>query len=98
MNTEPTVTPASVSEPSVSKDATSLASPAPSRAQRRAKRLLAIVALVAVVALIFSGLLWQKLANIQEQLARQSADAITNATEARVSAKQAQRVLDAAPG
>jgi uroporphyrin-3 C-methyltransferase len=37
-----------------------------------------------------SGFLWQKLATIQEQLARQSADATGNASEARVSAKQAQ--------
>ena len=39
-----------------------------------------------------SLLLWQKLSNIQEQLARQSADAGTNAVEARAMAKQAQEL------
>jgi uroporphyrin-III C-methyltransferase len=45
---------------------------------------------VAGVSLVASGLLWQKLANIQEQLARQSQDAGSNAVEARALAKQAQ--------
>ena len=45
---------------------------------------------VAVVALVVSGLLWQKLATIQEQLARQSADATAQSVEARATAKQAQ--------
>src|SRR4029079_14039228 len=36
-----------------------------------------------------SGLLWQKLSNIQEQLARQSADAGSNAIEARGMARHA---------
>lgn len=40
--------------------------------------------------LIASFMLWQKLSNIQEQLARQSADAGTNAIEARTLARQAQ--------
>ena len=90
MNSEPTVTEPSVGEHSVTTGAQPLAAPAPSPAQRRAKRMLGVVALVAVAALFFSGLLWQKLSAIQEQLARQSADATGNATEARVSAKQAQ--------
>jgi uroporphyrin-3 C-methyltransferase len=40
--------------------------------------------------LIATVMLWQKLSNIQEQLARQSADAGTNAIEARTLARQAQ--------
>ena len=40
-----------------------------------------------------SGLLWQKLSNIQEQLARQSADAGKQATEARAIAKDAQELV-----
>lgn len=50
-----------------------------------------LVALAALcgVALLSSGLLWQKLANIQEQLARQSADTSVQAVEARTLAKQA---------
>ena len=47
---------------------------------------------VAVAALLVSGLLWQKLASIQEQLARQSADAGAQATEARATARQAQEL------
>jgi uroporphyrin-III C-methyltransferase len=51
-----------------------------------------LFALLAFLALASSVLLWQKLANIQEQLARQSADAGSNAVEARAMAKQAQEL------
>ena len=47
------------------------------------------VALVAGVALLVSGLLWQKLDNIQEELARRSLDAGAQAIEARMLAKAA---------
>jgi uroporphyrin-3 C-methyltransferase len=47
---------------------------------------------LSAVALVASGLLWQKLSNIQEQLARQSADSGANAVEARTVAKQAQEL------
>lgn len=47
---------------------------------------------IAAVSLVLSGLLWQKLSNIQEQLARQSQESGSVATEARVLAKQAQEV------
>lgn len=49
-----------------------------------------LLVLVAIAALASSVLLWQKLSTIQEQLARQSADAGTNAVEARAVARQAQ--------
>ena len=49
-------------------------------------------AVVAVLALLVSALLWQKLNNIQEQLARQSADAGATATSANAMAKQAQEL------
>lgn len=45
---------------------------------------------VAAASLVFSGALWQKLSSIQEQLARQSADATAQAGEARAAAKAAQ--------
>jgi len=48
--------------------------------------------LVAVGGLAGSVLAWQKLGNIQEQLARQSADATAQATEARATARQAQEL------
>jgi uroporphyrin-3 C-methyltransferase len=43
-----------------------------------------------VLALLLSVLLWQRLATVQEQLARQSADSGANAVEARAVARQAQ--------
>lgn len=48
---------------------------------------------VAVVALWVSVLLWQKLSRIQEQLARQSADAGQQSMEAKAWAKQAQETV-----
>ncbi len=50
----------------------------------------ALLILVTLLALASSVLLWQKLSGIQEQLARQSADAGANAIEARALARQAQ--------
>lgn len=55
-------------------------------------RLQVAIALVAGLALLFNVLLWQKLGNIQEQLARQSADAGSQAVEARATARQAQEL------
>lgn len=46
-----------------------------------------------VVSISASGLLWQKLSNIQEQLARQSADAGKQSTEALTLAKEAQELV-----
>ena len=54
--------------------------------------LLIVLALLATLALLSSVLLWQKLSSIQEQLARQSADAGAQSTEARAVAKQAQEM------
>ena len=53
-------------------------------------RAVIVLGAVSVVALLVSGLLWQKLSSIQEQLARQSSAATSQSTEARVSAKEAQ--------
>ena len=50
------------------------------------------VALLAFGGLLFSGLLWQKLGNIQEDLARRSTDSGAQAIEARTLARQAQDV------
>ena len=50
------------------------------------------IALLALLALLASGLLWQKLASMQEQLARQSADAGAQSIEARSTARQAQEL------
>lgn len=85
MNTEPSLTAASA-PPEGSPI------PSPVMPKRRTRRLIWAVALVAGVALVFSGLLWQKLGNIQEQLARQSADTGGQAIEARATARQAQEL------
>lgn len=45
---------------------------------------------VALLALLLTGLLWDRLATVQDQLARQSADTGANAAEARLLARQAQ--------
>ena len=85
MNTEPSLTAAS---------APLEGSPAPSPVPPKgmAMHLQWVIALVAGVALVVSVLLWQKLGNIQEQLARQSADAGSQAVEARAMARQAQEL------
>lgn len=57
------------------------------------KRWLMGVALVAVAGVVLSGLLWQRLGFIQEQLARQNASVGADATEARINAKQAQALV-----
>jgi uroporphyrin-3 C-methyltransferase len=59
---------------------------------KASSRWLWAVGLVAAGGLLGSALTWQKLSNIQEQLARQSADTGAQATEARATAKQAQEV------
>ena len=66
---------------------TANASAAPGHGQRLA---LGIAGAVAALALVSSVLLWQKISTIQEQLARQSADAGTQSIEARTVARQAQ--------
>lgn len=48
---------------------------------------------VAAAALVSSGMLWQKLSAIQEQLARQSADSGAQAIEARTMARQAEELV-----
>lgn len=57
-----------------------------------ARGMLYFIVILAALALAASGLLWQKLANIQERLARQSADAGSTALEARAAARQAQEL------
>lgn len=64
----------------------------PTTAPNLAQGLQWAVAVVAMLGLITSGLLWQKLSNMQEQLARQSAEAGAQATQAAGQSKQAQAV------
>ena len=55
--------------------------------------LLGVLALVTLLALLISVLLWQKVVGMQEQLARQSADALAQSTEARTLARQAHETV-----
>jgi uroporphyrin-3 C-methyltransferase len=55
-------------------------------------RWLLAVALLALAGVIASVLVWQKFSDIQQQLARQSADAGAQSGEARLTAKQAQEL------
>ncbi|MCM2253461.1 MAG: uroporphyrinogen-III C-methyltransferase [Ramlibacter sp.] len=59
---------------------------------RAARGLMYVLLAVAAVSLAVSGMLWSKLSNIQEQLARQSQEAGGNAIEARALARQAQEL------
>ena len=52
--------------------------------------LLLVVALLAAAGLLASGLLWQKVSNMQEELARRSTDSGAQAVEARTLARQAE--------
>ncbi|MDM0104794.1 uroporphyrinogen-III C-methyltransferase [Variovorax sp. J22R24] len=52
-----------------------------------------LLALVALAALLISLALWQKVSGMQEQLARQSADALAQSLEARTLARQAHEVV-----
>lgn len=72
-------------DPATSAAAAGAEAPAPAR---RGWLLLSLV--LAAAGLGASGLLWQRLASIQEQLARQSADAGAQSVEARTLARQAQ--------
>ena len=64
--------------------------PAPLNAGLLSAKWLLLVAALAVAGLLASGLLWQKLGNIQEELARRSTDSGAQAIEARTLARQAQ--------
>jgi uroporphyrin-3 C-methyltransferase len=84
----PAVDPAAAGAP-----VTGLADPAgPAGNVTFGRGVLLALAGVSVAALLASGLLWQKLSHIQEQLARQSADTGTQAVEARAMARQAQEL------
>ncbi len=54
---------------------------------------LGLLALFALVALVLALVLWQRVNGMQEQLARQSADAIAQSTEARTLARQASEMV-----
>lgn len=59
---------------------------------------LGLALLLALAGLVLAVMLWQKVGGMQEQLARQSADATAQATEARALARQAQDTVREAAG
>ena len=65
---------------------------APGVSPRRIGRWLLALGLLALLGLLSSMLLWQKLSHIQEQLAKQSAEAGAQALDARTLARQAQEL------
>ena len=68
--------------------------PAPSLGAVMLSRIvLGLLAVTAMVALVLVIVLWQKVGGMQEQLARQSADATAQSLEARTLARQAQEVV-----
>ncbi len=68
----------------------SAASPAPSDAVQIPRKWVLAIGVVGGAALVVSGLLWQKLGSIQEELARRSTDSGAQAIEARTLARAAQ--------
>ena len=74
--------------------AAGISAPAPAQpAMPTSGRLMYFGLAMAALALAASAMLWQKLSNIQEQLARRSQEAGNNAVEARALAKQAQELV-----
>ncbi|MDA7415155.1 uroporphyrinogen-III C-methyltransferase [Xenophilus arseniciresistens] len=67
-------------------------------AQVLQRMVLGLALLLALAGLVMAGMLWQRVAGMQEQLARQSADATAQATEARALARQAQDTVREAAG
>ena len=62
----------------------------PAEAAGKSLWVLWLVALLAAAGLLASGLLWQKVSNMQEELARRSTDSGAQAVEARTLARQAE--------
>ena len=94
MSPQPTSPPlASGQFPAVEASGLTPEAPAGSGRKMLGRGVMYLVLALAAVSLVSTLLLWQKLSNIQEQLARQSRDASTTATEARTLARQAQELV-----
>ena len=65
-------------------------------AHNGSRLVLGVLAAVAFASLLLVIALWQKVSGMQEQLARQSADALTQSAEARTLARQASETVQAA--
>jgi uroporphyrin-3 C-methyltransferase len=92
MSSEPTSEPTATQAPVLEAAQPAIETPEPQRGVVVVRGVLYLFLAVSALALGASAMLWQKLSNIQEQLARQSADTGANAIEARALAKQAQEL------
>lgn len=91
MTTEPQAPNASRAEPASSAvEAGSDSAAAPAAPAAVSRPLVLALGVVALLALLLNLLLWDRLSTLQDQLARQSADASTSAAEARTLARQSQ--------
>lgn len=91
-STEPAAAAASAdldSAPVASSGSATPAAAAPVRGPA-SRRTVQALGMVALLALLLNALLWDRVSTLQDQLARQSADAGANAAEARTMARQAQ--------
>jgi len=93
MSSEPTSESSAGQLPVVEAVPPEAGTPEPQRGVVVARGALYFFLALSAIALATSAMLWQKLSNIQEQLARQSADSGANAIEARTMAKQAQELV-----
>ena len=69
-----------------------ITAPADGAVDHASKRWLAVLTVLALSGVLGSVGVWQKLNNVQQQLARQSADSGEQATQARLTAKQAEEL------
>lgn len=99
MNTAPTPDNPASTEPEVpdqvvgKPESPEKKAPVASNGRSGSQTVILVLAVMSLAALLTSGLLWQKLSSIQEQLARQSGDATSQSVEARAIAKQAQAMV-----
>jgi uroporphyrin-III C-methyltransferase len=92
MSSEPSSPPPAVSSQLPALDSATAQAEPQSRGVLLPRGVMYLFLAVAALALAVSAMLWQKLSNIQEQLARQSQEAGGNAIEARALARQAQEL------
>ena len=80
------------SGPGVGFSSTAAATDTPAGASARPSTLALLGLVLALAALVATGMVWQRLSGMREQLARQSADSAVQAVEARAIARQAQEL------
>lgn len=87
---QPTASSATPATPEAGRAASNAAASSPTQAPRAGNGLVLFAMALAVVALVLCGLLWQRLAFTQEELARRARDAEAQVVEARTLAAQAE--------